>query len=91
MQVKTCYMQFNRNVVITTELVTTSSLIDKHQPPTDLELTTMQHVLCSSHHTPYNTHYDLLIGQASKCVVAIMTRYYLVSTTEQYANLYRHM
>ena len=94
MQVKTCYMQFNRNVVITTELVTTSSLVDKHQPntsPTDLELTTMQHVLCSSHHTPYNTHYDLLIEQASKCVVAIMTRYYLVSTTEQYAYLYRHM
>ena len=33
----------------------------------------MLHVPCFSHHTPYKTHYDLLIGQeAIKRVVAIM-------------------
>ena len=52
----------------------------------------MLHVPCFSHHTPYKTHYDLLIGQeAIKRVVAIMTRYYLLSMTEQYAHLYGHM
>ena len=65
-----------------------------HKPitsPTDHELTAMLHVSCSSHHTPYKTQYHLLIGQeASKRVVVIMTRYYLVSMTQQYAHLYGH-